>query len=69
MVERCFEVWMAREIISDVPSLYAALDRVNVTRPVNINERTSWEDLAEQLKQHESVLPSSTRRDCRQLMS
>lgn len=58
----------AREIISDVPSLYAALDRVNVTRPVNINERTSWEDLAEQLKQHESVLAIvNTRRDCRQL--
>ena len=37
----------AREIISDVPSLYAALDRVNVTRPVNINERTpgkTWQN-------------------------
>ncbi len=58
----------AREIISDVPALYRALNRVSVEKPVDMSARTSWDDLAKELQQHDSVLAIvNTRRDCRQL--
>lgn len=58
----------ATEIIGDVRTLYAALDRVRVQKPLDMNSRVTWEELAESLLQHESVLAIvNTRRDCRQL--
>ena len=58
----------AREIISDVPALYCALERVQVEKPIDMNVRRSWEDLAAELKGHESVLVIvNTRKDCRAL--
>jgi CRISPR-associated endonuclease/helicase Cas3 len=58
----------AREIIPDVSGLYAQLERVEVIKPDDLQVRSSWEDIAQQLMQHESVLAIvNTRKDCRTL--
>ena len=58
----------AIEIIPDVSALYRQLDRVEVIKPDDLNVRSSWEDIAQQLVQHESVLAIvNTRKDCRTL--
>lgn len=58
----------AQEIIADVPLLYRSLNRVCVEKPADTNVRKTWEELAEELVQQDSVLAIvNTRRDCRQL--
>jgi CRISPR-associated endonuclease/helicase Cas3 len=58
----------AREIISDVPALYRALNRIKVEKPIDMSARVSWEQLAVELKQYQSVLVIvNTRKDCRAL--
>jgi CRISPR-associated endonuclease/helicase Cas3 len=58
----------AKEIVSDVSVLYQSLSRVVVEKPRDMNVRSSWEQIAEELQQHDSVLAIvNTRRDCRQL--
>ena len=58
----------AKEIISDVSSLYTSLDRVYVRKPRDMNCRVDWKALADELLQHDSVLSIvNTRKDCRQL--
>ncbi|OUS14731.1 CRISPR-associated helicase/endonuclease Cas3 [Gammaproteobacteria bacterium 50_400_T64] len=57
-----------REIIADPDQLYRDLDRVDVTMPDDFNITQSWEEVAEQLQQHESVLAIvSTRPGAREL--
>ncbi|RLA41015.1 MAG: CRISPR-associated helicase Cas3' [Gammaproteobacteria bacterium] len=57
-----------REIITDPDQLYEELDRVDVTIPEDFNVTQSWEEIAEQLQQHESVLAIvSTRLGAREL--
>ncbi len=59
-----------REIISDVPSLYKVkLELVDVRPPVDVNQRCSWEDIADEINKHESVLAIvNTRKDSRCLL-
>lgn len=60
------EVGSIREIISDVPLLYNALQRVNFE--ASTSEMASWEELATQLMAHEQVLCIvSDRKSCREL--
>lgn len=56
-----------REIIDDPEVLYTSLKRVNVTLPKSL-EPNSWEEIALQLSEHESVLAIvNTRKDCTEL--
>lgn len=53
------------EIIADVPALYAALERVDVTLPAHFNEAEDWASLAADIEQHPCVLAIvNTRQDC-----
>ncbi len=45
-----------REIIDDPDMLYRDLERINITLPQDFHEAQPWDVLAEQIKQHESVL-------------
>lgn len=57
-----------REIIDDPDALYAQLQRVNVRLPADWNTPTSWDALADEIKQHDSVLTIVNRRnDAREL--
>ena len=57
-----------QEIMPDVSSLYRTLSRVKVEKPNNLSERISWENLAQDLCKHDSVLVIvNTRKDCRAL--
>jgi len=57
-----------REIISDPDTLYRALERVNVELPADFQERRNWEDVAQEIAGHESVLAIvNTRKDAREL--
>ncbi|MBP6057546.1 MAG: CRISPR-associated helicase Cas3' [Nitrosomonas sp.] len=57
-----------REIIADVDALYTVLDRVKVELPSDLNQPTSWDDLAKELCKHDAVLAIvNTRNDCREL--
>lgn len=57
-----------REIADDPKNLYAALKRVDVLFPHELHQPRTWEDLAAELKQHESALCIvNTRGDCRDL--
>jgi len=46
----------ACELMDDPDALYRALKRVDVHMPKQLDTPTSWEELAERLKAHESVL-------------
>jgi CRISPR-associated endonuclease/helicase Cas3 len=46
----------ARELMDDPDALYRELKRVAVHMPERMDTPTSWEDLADRLKTHESVL-------------
>jgi len=46
----------ARELMDDPDTLYRKLKRVSVAMPAHMDTPTPWEELAEQLKTHESVL-------------
>lgn len=57
-----------REIISDVDNLFQALSRVEVDAPSDMNLRTTWDDLSNDLLQYPSVLAIvNSRRDAREL--
>ncbi|HHT9915946.1 TPA: CRISPR-associated helicase Cas3' [Legionella pneumophila] len=57
-----------REIIQDVPALYQKLSRIKIEKPANLNEQISWQNLAQEVCQHESALVIvNTRKDCRAL--
>lgn len=57
-----------REIISDVDALFDALARVEVEQPEDFNQRRTWNELAEEISQHFSVLiVVNSRRDAREL--
>jgi CRISPR-associated endonuclease/helicase Cas3 len=65
---RGFKAGEVREIIDDVPALYAALSRVRVHAPANLNERRSWANLVPEIARHEAVLAIVGRRqDAREL--
>lgn len=58
----------ATEIMDGTEQLYRDLERVTVHVPSNLDERQSWDAIAERLQQHESVLAIvNTRADCREL--
>ncbi len=57
-----------REIMSDPDALYRAMERVNVRLPVDWNTPVSWDALASEISQHDSVLVIVNRRkDAREL--
>jgi CRISPR-associated endonuclease/helicase Cas3 len=56
------------EIIDDVPSLYAALERVRVHLPANFETPRTWPDLADEIVTHDAALCIVSRRaDAREL--
>jgi CRISPR-associated endonuclease/helicase Cas3 len=59
---RGFEPGTVTEIIDDVPGLYAALERVEVHRPVDLNRPEDWPALTDRIVQHEAVLTIVNRR-------
>lgn len=57
-----------REIISDVDRLFQALSRVEVETPVDMHQRTTWEELADELSSYPRVLVVlNSRKDAREL--
>ncbi len=57
-----------REIVSDLDALYRKLARVRVEMPEDPHAPVTWESLADELAQHESVLAIvDSRRDAREL--
>jgi CRISPR-associated endonuclease/helicase Cas3 len=57
-----------REIISDPDALYKDLKRVDVELPTDMTKHESWEEVAEKLRKHDSVLAVvNTRKDAREL--
>ena len=58
----------AYEIVPDPQRYYEELKRVKYKFPENVNQPTTWEELAEDLKRHKEVLcVVNTRKDCRML--
>jgi len=58
----------ATEIINDPTALFAALERVEYAFPTDANVPTTWEAVAAQLAEHQSVLAIvNSRADCRAL--
>lgn len=56
------------EIIDDVPALYAALRRVVVHRPSNLEAKRDWREIARDVVRHDAVLAIVNRRaDAREL--
>ena len=56
------------EIMGDPDRLYRDLRRVEITMPRNFRARRAWQDIADELQQHPSVLAIvNTRNDCREL--
>ncbi|MFH0953242.1 MAG: CRISPR-associated helicase Cas3' [Verrucomicrobiota bacterium] len=54
-----------REIIRDHNTLYEQLKRTEIILPDDLQTPTDWDDLAQQLREHEQVLcVVNTRRDC-----
>ncbi len=65
---RGFRAGEVREIIDDVPGLYADLKRVRVHLPADLNATRTWDDLAPEIARHEAVLAIVGRRaDARDL--
>lgn len=65
---RGFKAGEVREIVDDVPGLYADLARVRVHLPADLNATCSWVDLAPEIACHEAVLAIVGRRaDARDL--
>jgi CRISPR-associated endonuclease/helicase Cas3 len=57
-----------REVIDDVPSLYEHLKRVKYHFPDSLVEKTSWDELASRMLQHDAVLTIvSKRKDAHEL--
>ncbi len=56
----------AREIIPEPQKYYNELKRTNIHFPEDVNKPSTWDEIAERLKQHEQVLcVVNTRMDCR----
>lgn len=51
-----FDAEQVTEIIPDCAQLFADLERVEVQLPDDLNQERDWEDLAEEIATHESVL-------------
>ncbi|MFT3849308.1 MAG: CRISPR-associated endonuclease Cas3'' [Propionivibrio sp.] len=65
---RGFKAGEVREIVDDVPSLYADLERVHAHIPTDLNTARGWDDLASEIACHEAVLAIVGRRaDARDL--
>jgi CRISPR-associated endonuclease/helicase Cas3 len=57
-----------REIVSDPDSLYRDLERVTVELPEDLHQTQSWDEIAERMQTHESVLAVvNSRADAREL--
>lgn len=61
-LQRGFEASAVTEIIDDVPSLYAALERVRVHVPTDLNAARAWPELADELASNDAVLSIVSRR-------
>jgi len=58
----------AKEIVSGTQELYAQLERVTVSLPDDWNKPGNWDEIADRIEQHPSVLAIvNTRADCREL--
>jgi CRISPR-associated endonuclease/helicase Cas3 len=58
----------AIEIVAGTDELYRQLERVEVTLPVDLNAPGNWDEIAEEIERHQSVLAIvNTRSDCREL--
>jgi CRISPR-associated endonuclease/helicase Cas3 len=58
----------ATEIVSETKELYTQLERVTVSLPENLNAQGNWDEIADSVAQHPSVLVIvNTRADCREL--
>jgi len=56
------------EIIQDRNQLYESLKRVKISFPEDLNQRSSWSEIAENLKKHKQVLCIvNSRKDCHDL--
>ncbi len=67
-LQRGFDADAVTEIIDDVPALYAALERVRVHLPANLDQVRDWPDLAAEIGSHDAVLAIVSRRaDARML--
>jgi len=65
---RGFDPSEVTEIVDDVYSLYRALRRVRVHRPLSLDVKREWQDIAGDILKHESVLAIVNRRaDARKL--
>lgn len=65
---RGFKAGEVREVVDDVPGLYAALERVCVHLPADLNATRTWDSLAQEIVHHEAVLAIVGRRaDARDL--
>lgn len=65
---RGFAAEKITEIIDDVPALYAALKRVQIFLPVNLETRREWQDIAFDIARHDAALAIVNRRqDAREL--
>jgi CRISPR-associated endonuclease/helicase Cas3 len=66
-------VWLqgldsATEIVSDKEQLYREMERVDVSLPEDLNTPGNWDEIAERVARHPSVLAIvNTRSDCREL--
>jgi CRISPR-associated endonuclease/helicase Cas3 len=57
-----------QEIIADPVVLYQRLKRTEIFMPPELNHRSGWQDIADQIQQHDQVLcVVNTRRDCYEL--
>jgi CRISPR-associated endonuclease/helicase Cas3 len=58
----------ATEIVPNTNEIYRQLERVKVTLPEDLNAPGNWDEVAEKIAQHPSVLAIvNTRTDCREL--
>ncbi len=67
-LRRGFDAADVTEIIDDVESLYAALDRVRVHVPSDLNTARAWPELADEIAGHEAVLSIVSRRADAQIL-
>jgi CRISPR-associated endonuclease/helicase Cas3 len=71
--DSCGITWLrgpgdATEIVSGTEELYAQLERVTVSLPEDWNTPGSWDEIADRIARHPSVLAIvNTRADCREL--
>jgi len=67
------KIWLrgldkATEIVADSTKLYGQLERVTIELPKDLNAPGDWDEIAEKVAQHASVLAIvNTRADCREL--